>query len=123
MRHIRLSIVMVLVLLMLIACATLQQQWSKLTPDQKARIILNGLQDELSTAFDSGKAYVQANPKYRDVWKQKIVPAFNMANKAVASALKLANRGKMTDTEVYSTVQPLVTSTVSLLTSIGWVKK
>lgn len=122
MRKVRILSV-VLTCLLLLSCAGLQAQWNKLSPDQKASIILNGLQDELSATFDSGKAYVQANPKYQDIWRQKIVPAFDVANKALTNAIKLASSGKMTDTEVYGNIQPLVTSTLNLLTSIGWVKK
>lgn len=120
-RQIKLLLVMV-VFLSLVACAGVQEKWNALTPDEKARVVVNDIQAQLNTLFDTGKAYVMANPKYQDKWKKEIIPAFDLANKTLASANILAKAGKITPDQVYGQVQPVLNSVIALLVSIGAVK-
>jgi ABC-type oligopeptide transport system substrate-binding subunit len=112
------GLVAVILLAGLLSCATTQQ----LTKDQEARIILNSIQDNLGVLFDTGKAFVVANPKYQDIWKTKINPSFDVANKTVSGALDLAKQGKYTPAEVKAKVVPLVNSVIALLAQIGAIK-
>lgn len=117
MRRVRISVLMVLVLIVLAACAGQQ-----LTKDQEARIALNAAQQNLATLFDTGKAYATANPTFQANWKAKVVPAFDVANKAVASALELAKKGQYTPADVQAKVMPLVNSVIALLGQYGVIK-
>jgi len=112
----------ILLVLMLVACAGVQEKWNALTPDEKARVVVSDIQAQLNTLFDTGKAYVMANPKYQDKWKGQIVPAFDLASKSLASATILAKAGKITPDQVYAQVQPVLNSVITLLISIGAVK-
>ncbi len=122
MRKLRFIFILLLVLV-LVSCAELQKKWNALTPDEKARVIINDLQDQLTDAFDTGKAYVVANPKYQDRWKNEIVPAFDLANKSLASVVKMGQSQTLTPALVYKEVQGAVTNVMSLLIEIGAKKK
>ena len=121
----QLKIVALLLLLpaLLVACATTQEAWNKLTPDQKARIILNGMQDELNNMWTMGKNAVAAKPDYAQFWKEKVVPAFDVANKAINTAAQLAATGQLKPEDVYGQIQPLLNSIATLLTQMGVVIK
>jgi len=122
MRKLRMIFVLV-ILLGNIACAGLQAKWNALTPDEKARIVVNDLQDQLANAFDTGKAYVSANPQFQAEWRDKIVPAFDVANKALASVIAIGKTKSITPEFVYKEVQGLVTNVLNLLVKIGAIKK
>ncbi|MCL6542047.1 MAG: hypothetical protein K6T87_15940 [Roseiflexus sp.] len=107
---------------LLIGCATVQEQWTKLTPDEKARVIINDLQMQLSSLWDTGKAYVETNPKHQDVWKQKIVPLFDIANRNLKMVIVLAQTKQITPAEVYEVIQPSLNSIILLLVNIGAIK-
>ena len=120
-RRIKLFLVMV-ILMSLVACTGIQEKWNALTPDEKARIVVNDIQAQLNTLFDTGKAYVVANPQYQEKWRTQVIPAFDLANKTIASATILAKAGKITPDQVYAQVQPVLNSVIALLVSIGAVK-
>lgn len=111
-----------LVLLLAVSCASLQEKWNILTPDEKARIIINDLQDQLTHAFDTGKAYVTAKPEYQEKWKSEIVPAFDVANKTLASVITMGKTKPLTPDIVYNQVQGVVTNVLNLLIQIGALK-
>lgn len=113
---------LLIVLVSMVACSGIQTQWDKLTPDQKARIVINDIQDQLQGLFTNGKAYVTANPQYQTVWNTKIVPAFNVANTNLASIIGLSKTSSITPEMVYSAVQQSVNSVILLLTQIGAIK-
>jgi hypothetical protein len=115
--------IFMLTFLIFIGCAGIQEKWNALTPDEKARVVLNDLQSQLNTLFDTGKAYITANPQYQNKWKTQIVPAFDVANKSLASAMTLAKSGQLTPDQVYAQVQPVINSVINLLVSIGAAKK
>ncbi len=120
-RIVKISLVMA-ILFSLVTCAGVQEKWNALTPDEKARVVINDIQAQLNTLFDTSKAYVIANPKYQEKWKTQIIPAFDLANKSLASAMILAKAGKITPDQVYAQVQPVLNSLITLLVSIGAVK-
>jgi len=113
----------IMLAMFLISCATIQDQWNKLTPDEKARIIINDLQTQLSNLWDVGKAYVEANPKYLDEWKNKIVPMFDTANKNIKVAITLSKLNQITPDMVYENIQPAINSIIVMLVQIGAIKK
>jgi hypothetical protein len=86
-----------------------------MTPDQQSSVILNGLQDQLTVWFDSGKTYVTSNPKYQEEWQTKVVPAFDLANRAIQAAII----SKKDPSAIYSQVAPLVNAVVIDLQSWG----
>jgi enamine deaminase RidA (YjgF/YER057c/UK114 family) len=103
----------------LTGCATFQENWDALTPDQKARVIVNDLQAQTEHAFDTSKAYVVAHPQYQATWQNEIVPAFNVTNEALKNVIVLAQGGDITPDQVYEQIQPLLNKIVALLDSIG----
>jgi len=93
-----------LLIVFLSGCAffqTVQEKWDKMTPDEQARVVLAGLQKQLGTKFDEAKILVDANPSYKPVWKSKVVPAFDKANKTLAKIQGLAMQGSITPDQVY----------------------
>jgi len=115
------SLVLMLTFL-LVGCGTLQEQWNKRTPDERARIITNGIQDQLNDSFDVSKAYVTANPKYQEKWIKEIAPAFKIANETTADVLLLAKSGQITPDQVYAKLSPLINKVTNYLVSIGAVQ-
>lgn len=116
------TILVVLMIFFLMSCttiATLQQQWNKLTPNEKARIVVGGFQDQLNTLFDIGKAYVDKNPDKLPVWKSQVVPAFDTANKALKGYIILIGAGTATPEMLYKEIPPVIKSVISLLTNMG----
>jgi hypothetical protein len=116
------AVLLVLVLaigLGLSSCATIQESWDNLTPDEKARVIVNDLQQQLNQAFDTSKAYVALHPEYQAKWQGEIVPAFDVANEAMENVILLAQGGDITPDEVYEQIQPLLNKILALLASIG----
>lgn len=111
-----------LVLFFLVSCAGVTEKWETLTPAEQSRVILDGMQSQLDNLFDTGKAYVSVHPDQADQWKTKIVPAFSAANKSIAAAIKLCQTENITPSQVYETVQPLITEVVNLLVKIGVIK-
>jgi hypothetical protein len=122
MRRVRIGVI-VLVLLGLVACTqNIQEQWNALTPSEQARVILNQAQDDLSDNFRIAKDYITARPQYDAVWKAEIVPAFDLANKAIKAGLNLAVVGDITPDKVYAEIMPLVKQVLTKLVQIGAIK-
>lgn len=111
-----------LALIVLVACAGIQAKWNALTPDEKARIILNDFQGQLDNAFTQGKAYVTAKPELQVKWKTQIIPAFDVANKAIASAITLGKTKPLSPDVIYAQVQGQVTNVLNLLIQLGAIK-
>lgn len=119
----KIKIIGLLILVMfLFSCASIQESWNKLTPQEKSRIILNDMQEHLGSLFDTGKSYVVLHPEYQNKWKNDIIPAFSVTNRALASAIMLSKIGTTSPDEVYAQIQPLINTVSSLLFSIGAVK-
>ncbi len=126
MKHIfksaKVLVLFLIIMAFLVSCAGLQEKWNALTPDQKARIVIDDIQSQLDTLFTQSKGYVLANPKYQDQWKTKIVPAFDTANKALASVIILGKTKPLTPDLVYSKVQESVNNVLTLLIQVGVIK-
>lgn len=116
-------IILLTTCLSLSACAGLQQSWDKLTPDQQARIIINGLQSNLTAKFEQAKVYVDLNPQYKPVWKGKIVPAFDEANQTLRGMTLLLSGAKLKPEEVYIKIKPKLDQILLYLIEIGLEKK
>jgi hypothetical protein len=121
MRKFKLLAVLAMVVL-LVGCVGIQEKWTALTPDEKGRVVLNDLQTQLNTLFDTGKAFVIVNPKHQETWKGQIVPAFDAANKALRASIELSKTKPITPEQAYAQIQPLINSVITLLVSIGAVK-
>jgi hypothetical protein len=110
------SLLLVLALLLSVGCAGLQANWNKLTPDERARVILRGFQKQLDNAFDTTKAFVATNPaKYQVDWKLKVVPAFDVAN----GAIRAATTAKYAPERVYDEVLPFLNKALTLARGLG----
>ena len=121
MKHIKILAVLAMVV-MLVACAGIEEKWSALSPDEKGRIVLNDFQTQLNTLFDTGKAFIVAHPEHQAIWKGKIVPAFDTANKGLRTAIELSKTKPITPEQAYAQIQPLINSVINMLVSIGAVK-
>ena len=115
-----LFVVMVLVLLVAVAgCKTVAEKWESLTPDEKARVVIDDFQTQLDNLFHAGKTYVDAHPEAVTVWKQRIVPAFSTANKTLAHLISLAQLEELTPDAVYDEMGPWITEITALLVQLG----
>ena len=85
---------MLIMMVSLLACATLQQKWDKATDDEKARITISQTQKSLKTAFVTSKAFVDANQKYQAEWKTKIIPMFDATNKILKDLIDKGAAGQ-----------------------------
>ena len=115
--YFRTQILLIIFCIFTMGCgiSNLQKDWNAMTPDQQSSVILNGLQDQLTVWFDSGKTYVTSNPKYQEEWQTKVVPAFDLANRAIQAAII----SKKDPSAIYSQVAPLVNAVVIDLQSWG----
>jgi ABC-type Fe3+-hydroxamate transport system substrate-binding protein len=117
------KICMIAVLIMaLVGCATvanLQTAWNKLTPNDKARIVVGGFQDQLNNLFALGKSYVASHPEKATEWKTKVIPAFDTANKSLRGYIVAIGMGTATPEAVFKEIPPLIVSVVTLLQAMG----
>ena len=112
-----------LAIVLMVGCAGIQEKWGALTPDEKGRIIISDLQGQLDNAFNQGKAYVVAKPELQTQWKTKIIPAFDVANKALASVIVVGKTQPLTPEFVYAQTQAQVTNVLNLLIQLGAIKQ
>jgi len=118
--------VVLLMCIVLAGCSyfgTVQSKWNALTPDEKARIIVSDLQGQLNNLFDTGKTYVTSKPEYQNIWKSTIVPAFDQANKSIATVIALGKTQTLTPDYVYSVVNPRLQEVLNYLVKIGAIKQ
>jgi hypothetical protein len=121
-RYRSLTVVVLLVSLLLFSCAGIQGKWNALSPDEKARVVVSGMQNQLENLFDTGKAYVGANPQYKEVWKTRAVPAFDLANSTLRAVEVTAQVKGTAPAAIYQQMQPLIDKVMSLLIEIGAIK-
>ncbi len=115
----RLIFVPIILACFLMGCAGVQQKWEALTPDLKARVVINDLQGQLDNLFTQGKAYVTKNPSVYAEWKVKVVPAFSVANKALADVILIGRTKTLTPDMVYAKAQGQINNVVALLAIWG----
>jgi hypothetical protein len=121
-RKVLIGMLAVVLLAGLLSCAGLQAKWSALTPDEKARIVINDLQGQLDNAFTQGKAYIAVTPTAQAQWRTQIVPAFDVANKALASIILIGKTKPLTPEFVYAQAQAQVTNVLNLLIQLKAIK-
>lgn len=109
------KVLLVIMLMFLVGCASLQTEWGKLTPEQQSAFILGGLQDQLTLWFDAGKAYVVSHPDRADLWQGKVIPLFDVANHAIKDAIIY----KKSPSLIYAEVSPTVSSVMAALQAWG----
>jgi hypothetical protein len=108
-----------MVLALVVACAGLQEKWNKLTPNEQARVIVGGFQKTMSSLFDTGKAYVAANPSKQVIWKTKAVPAFDAANQAIFLGIQMCIEGKGIPSKMYDSIGPAMKAIDDILLLMG----
>jgi hypothetical protein len=111
-----------IIALSLMACSSMAQikaNWAAMKSDEKARVVCEFLQSELSTLFDSGKAYVATRPDLAAKWKGEVVPAFSVANKALGAYMIQAKKGEVTFTDVMKGMLPLLSPITKMLSAWG----
>ena len=87
-------IVIPLVLLLLMGCATLKENWDKATPEQRAEVVLYGFQKALDAGLDAGIVYISAHPEKKLEWQTKIIPMFDATNKILRDLMLQGKAGK-----------------------------
>jgi len=105
---------------LLTGCASIQKQWNTLTPQEQNRLVLNGIQKELNNLFADAQAYIHTNPKYEKEWVDKILPAFNLANKALKFTIVQCMTQPASLTDLLNQLQPLINDVKILLKGIGF---
>jgi hypothetical protein len=116
-RYPRISIILLLILLA--GCASVQEKWDALTPNEQARVIVNGFQKTLSSLFDTGKAYVNLHPDKQALWKDKAIPAFDAANQAIFVGIQACIEGKGIPAKMYDSIGPMMKAVKDVLLLIG----
>jgi len=74
-------VISIILCFLLAGCATLQQKWGQATEDERARLVLFGLQKSLKTTLQVGIDYVAIHPEKKADWQKKIIPMFDATNK------------------------------------------
>jgi uncharacterized protein YceK len=116
------SCFIVVIIMALVGCASvanLQTAWNKLTPNDKARIVVGGFQDQLNTLFDVGKSYVASHPDKAIEWKTKVIPAFDTANKSLRGYIVTIGMGTATPEAIFKEIPPLIVAVVGLMQAMG----
>ncbi len=109
----------VILLAGLMGCATLQQKWDKATDDERARIVVSQTQKSLKLAFISAQTFIVSNPKYKDDWKNRVLPMFEVTNNILGDLIKKGQAGqKLTYLQVLVAVGSRVTDIITIIG--GW---
>ncbi len=102
-------------------CATTGSN-TKLTEDQRARVILSGIEDSNGILFDAGKVFITAQPRYALEWKGAAVPAFDQVNLVLADLEAQGAAGQqITMQMIVGNLQLRVADIVSIYTRWGTV--
>lgn len=108
-----------LILFLVACCGTVKESWDNMSNNEKAVIIVSGLQTQLDGLFTIGKDYVNSHPDKQEIWKTKIIPAFDTANKTLLSCATLIGKENLSAEEIAETMIPLIKSIAELLKSMG----
>jgi len=113
-------LMMFLLAFYLTSCATLQQKWDKATEDEKARIFVSQTEKTLKTLLVSGEVFVEANPKYKEEWKAKVLPMFKAANAIVGDLIQKGMAGQtLTSTQVLTAIAGRIKEITDALAAWG----
>lgn len=119
MRCLKHAPILLFILFLLASCSSMQEKWNALTPDEKARTVLADFQDQLTNSWKMGKDYVALHPEHQAIWKEKVVPAFDIANKKLADLMKRGMSQTLTPDTIYDEAQDLITNVINYLIQIG----
>jgi len=92
---------------------------SGLTRDEKARLITDGWQETLGDLWTEGKAYIAEHPQHQELWKEKVVPAFDIANTTLKDIIDLAQKEDITPQEVEDMMGPLLKKIYGYMAQLG----
>ena len=119
MRRVQITFICLLLMVFCLGCTGIQEKWDLLTPDEKARVVIGDIQDQLDIMFDQAKIYFDAHPEHESVWVNDIVPAFKVANETIADVMALAQAEEITPQLVYSRISPFIAKIVNLVAKYG----
>ena len=115
-----LPILIAIMLFASLSCATLQQKWGQATEDEKARLVLFGLQKSVKTTLETGIAYVVLHPDKKSEWQAKVIPMFDAANKILLDLeIKGASGQRLTVVGVSLSVVGKIAEIEAILTAWG----
>lgn len=109
------GVLVVVFALMFSGCGLL----SGLTRDEKARLITDGWQETLGDLWTEGKAYIAEHPQHQELWKEKVVPAFDIANTTLKDIIDLAQKEDITPQEVEDMMGPLLKKIYGYMAQLG----
>jgi hypothetical protein len=115
MRKKSLFLVLVLMWVMMAACATLQEKWNKATPQEKSRITISQFQMSVKEMLDAGGLFVDQNPTYRPQWKEKVLPIFKTVNGILDQFILDLDQGKAIS---FTTIISAVSGKIGEITAI-----
>jgi len=105
---------------LLAGCATLQQKWGQATEDEKARLVLFGLQKSVKTSLQTGISYIALHPEKKAEWQTKIIPMFDAVNKILLDLeIKGASGQRLTVVGVSLAVVGRIAEIEAILTAWG----
>lgn len=78
---IQIIVFLIILCFLLAGCATLQQKWSQATEDEKARLVLFGLQKSVKASLQTGISYITFHPEKKVELQIKVIPMFDAVNK------------------------------------------
>lgn len=119
-RKVFIGLLVIMLLVGLIGCATLQDKWDKATDDERARIIVSQTQSSLKISLVASSTFVASNPKYKDQWKTKVLPIFETTNNILGNLIKKGQSGqKLTYMGVLMVVGSKITEIMTIIQSWG----
>jgi hypothetical protein len=105
---------------LLAGCATLQQKWGQATEDEKARLVLFGLQKSVKTSLQTGISYIALHPEKKAEWQAKVIPMFDAVNKILLDLeIKGASGQRLTVVGVSLAVVGRIAEIEAILTAWG----
>lgn len=119
-RNILQILISILLVFLLVGCATLQAKWEKATEEERSRIILSQAQKSLNTLFQSGVSFAATNESFKKEWKEKILPSIKAANIILGDLIARGKAGeKLTVIQVMSAVGNRITEITNLMKAWG----
>ena len=120
MKRIRNGLALILVLSLVIGCATLKEKYDKATPIEKASFWIEQFQLTLNSALKTGAIYVDAHPEFRPVWKSKGIATAKVVQGLLDQFTNELAAGKeITPSTIITAVASKVSEIVSLINSWG----
>jgi len=93
-----------------------------LTPEQQAQSAISKTQGQLNVMFDAAKSYYDSKPDKKDEWVNKVVPAFDVVNKALYKLSISYKEGNVSATDLIKQAASLQNEIEVLLIGLGVLK-